>query len=65
MMQTYPVPPIRRPKRMRVRKYKTEMRGVQHAEFVMEYDDGTIAVVTYEEMQARAKRARDGKGLRS
>jgi hypothetical protein len=61
MMNIYEVPQERRPKRVRVRKNGRTGRP----ELVMEYDDGVVAVVTHEEMQARAKRARDGKGLRS
>ena len=54
------VPTERRPKRMRTRK---QQGTVARPEFVVEFDDGTTAVLTYEEILAEAKRRAAGRGL--
>jgi hypothetical protein len=58
-MQTYKVPPIRRPKKMRVRKNGRTGR----MEMVVDYD-GFEVVLTHEEVKAEAARQRAGRGLR-
>lgn len=57
----YNVPPIRRPKALRLRKNGRTGRP----ELVRDWGGGITEILTYEEVKAETERQRAGKGLRS